>query len=93
MSSKEALQLRHKTASSNFGYNAGRTGKDASDLVAFMDNSIKKEFESFSLLSICGGERRIRVEPQFEAAFLTLSLEEKLNYYESAVNTLIEQQR
>lgn len=56
-------------------YNGVRMGKDASELVAFMDSSIKKEFESFSLLStLCGGERRIKVDPQFESAFLALSL-------------------
>lgn len=50
-------------------------GKDASELVAFMNSNIKKDFESFSIFStICGGERRIKVEPQFESTFLALSL-------------------
>jgi hypothetical protein len=41
-------------------------GREASDLLAFMESSIKREFESFSLLStLCGGERRIKVDAHF----------------------------
>lgn len=42
-----------------------------------MDSVIKKDFESFSLLSftICGGERRVKIQPEFENSFCLLSLE------------------
>jgi hypothetical protein len=62
MSSKEVLRERYLAVGSKQKYNAVRMGKDASDLVAFMDSILKKEFESFNLLlSLCGGERRIKV--------------------------------
>lgn len=90
MSSKEALRERYQSTGSKRQYNGVRMSKEVSELILFIDNSIKKEFESFSLFStICGGERRIKVDPQFESAFLALSLDEKITYYETAVNALI----
>jgi hypothetical protein len=67
-------------------YGGLRVGREATDLLSFMESTIKKEFESFSLLStLCGGERRTKVDAHFEAAFLACSLEERLGYYERAV--------
>jgi hypothetical protein len=58
-------------------------GKDLNELLAYIDSIIKKEFESFTLLSfsLCGGDRKYKVDPYFESAFLTLSLEERINYF------------
>lgn len=67
-------------------YGELRVGRETSDLLSFMDSAIKKDIESFSLLStLCGGERRTKVDAHFEAAFLACSLEERLSYYERAV--------
>lgn len=74
MSSKESLRERYVSVGSKRNYSGIRLGKEASEVVAFMDSSIKKEFESFSLFTICGGERRIKVDPQFESTFLALTL-------------------
>jgi hypothetical protein len=94
MASKESLRERFKALVGKRQYGEIKMGKDMSEMLAFIDSCTKKEFESFSLLStICGGERRIKVSPQFESTFLALSLEEKVAYYEGAVNSLLERQR
>jgi len=53
----------------------------------FMDYKIRKEFTSFTLLSICGSERnKFMVSTQFENSFSQLDLQEKLNLYEKTIS-------
>lgn len=60
-----------------------RLGRDLHEILSFMESTIKKQFESFSLLSfsICGSEKRFKIDPQYEAAFISLSLEEQIMYF------------
>ena len=52
-----------------------------------MDYKIRKELKTFTLLSICGGDRNnFVVDPSFQRAFNTLTLAEKVAYYANTIN-------
>lgn len=56
------------------------------ELLMFMDYKIRKEVKSFTILSICGGERnKFMVDIYLEHAFTELILEEKVDLYEKTV--------
>jgi hypothetical protein len=84
MASKESLRERFNITNYKRQNEGLRISKELSDLLSFIDSSIKKEFESFNLLSfsICGGQRKnFQVDPNFEVAFMTLTLAERIAYY------------
>lgn len=61
------------------------------ELLMFMDHRIRKEFSSFTFLSLCGSERnKFMVSAEFENSFEQLNLEEKLNLYEKTINYALE---
>ena len=52
-----------------------------------MDYKIRKELKTFTLLSICGGDRNnFVVDPCFHRAYNTLTLSEKVAYYANTIN-------
>ena len=55
-----------------------------------MDYKIRKELKTFTLLSICGGDRNnFIVDPNFHRSFGTLTLEEKVDYYAKAIDSAL----
>lgn len=57
------------------------------ELIFFMDYKIRKDIKSFTLLSICGGDRNnFVVDPNFQRAFNTLTLAEKVDYYALSID-------
>lgn len=66
------------------------TPRSLQEYLQYMDYKIRKEFKSFTLMSLCGGAERggFIVEKNFERAFATMSLNQKADYYEMFVDSV-----
>lgn len=67
-------------------------GKDLAELFSFLEDSIRRDFENFNLLSftICGsGRRNFNIAGELESALLACSTNERIEYLEIAVEHLV----
>lgn len=67
-------------------------GKELVELFSFLEDSIRRDFETFNLLSftICGtGKRNFNLVPELETALLACSTSERIAYLEITVQHLI----
>ena len=56
-----------------------------------MEYRIRKELKSFTLLSICGGNRKdFTVNTKYQRAFNTLNLQEKVKEYSMVISTAVD---
>jgi hypothetical protein len=57
----------------------------------FMDYTTRKEVKTFSIFSLCGGERsKFMVDLYFQNAFNDLTAQEKVALYEKTVQYAVE---
>ena len=60
----------------------------------FMDQSIRHQLRTFTLMFLCGADRqKFLVDPHFERAFEAMTLQERIELYHHMVTFAVDTQR
>lgn len=81
MKSKEELKEWFEKVTQKKQTEGLRISKDLNELFCFMDSNIKRDLESFNILSftICGSSgRNYKVSPEMQSAFSACTLFERI---------------
>lgn len=63
------------------------------ELLMFMDHRIRNQLKTFTLMSLCSGEKtKFMVDTHFENAYNNLALHEQVDLYEKTVQIALESQ-